>query len=117
MIKTTMNDILNSVQIFRNISETPMNIKSAYKIVKVMKAIEKEQEIFLEAQQKLIEKYSKKDKIAIDEQFIDKYNEEMKVFLKTEVELAVEPIEIEDIENIEITPAQVYLIDDFIQKK
>lgn len=119
MIKVTMNDIINSISIFNTISETPMNIKSAYKIVKIIKAIEKEQQIFLEAQQKLIQKYAKKDseQVIIDEQFVDSYNEEIKKFLATEIELAVEPIEISDIENIEITPAQAYLIDVFIEKK
>ena len=127
VIKITLNTILNSQEIFRQLATTPMKAKTAFKIARIIKNAENELEIFNKTRNELLNKYAQRNddgtyvttennEIIIDPQKIDECNEDFTNLLNTTIEWTVEKIKIEELENAELTPQQINLINDFLDE-
>lgn len=127
MIKVTVGEVINCVDVLRALSNKPIKIKVAYNIAKIIKEIEKENELFEETRQHLLNKFCEKDEngqlrinekgsAIIKSEYVADYNNEIKELLESQIEIAAEPIKIEDIEDLELTAAQVYAISSFIEE-
>ena len=126
MIKVTVGEVINCVDVLRALSNKPIKIKVAYNIAKIIKAVEKENQLFEETRQKLLDKFCEKENgqlrvnekgsAIIKSECVVDYNNEIKELLESKVEIAAEPIKIEDIEDLELTAAQVYTISSFIEE-
>ena len=104
-----------------------MRAKTAFKMARIIRAIESELENFNKARQSLLNKYGEKDdngqlitnkdgNYIISPDKIDIYNGEIQELLVTTIELNIEPIEIEELEQLEFTPNLAYQIDNYIKK-
>lgn len=127
LIEITLNDILNSQQALQEIAGMNMRAKTAFKIARIVHAIESELESFNKARQNLLKKYGEKDsdgKLVINEEGnyiiipdkIDYYNNEIKELLTTNIQLNIEPIELNELEQLEFTPTFAYQIEKYIKK-
>ena len=127
MIEITINDLINSGDIFRDLAQQPIKMRVAYNIARIIREIENEMKLFEETRRKLFDKYGEKDEngellinadgnITITPENISLYNNEIQDVLNTSITLNAEKLNIEDLENIELTPNQVYLINAFINE-
>jgi len=127
MIKVTVGEVINCVDVLRALSNKPIKIKVAYNIAKIIKAVEKENQLFEETRQRLLDKFCEKDEngqlrvnekgsAIIKSECVTDYNNEIKELLESKVEIAATPIKIEDIEDLELTATQVYVISGFIEE-
>ena len=105
----------------------PLNIKAAYNIARIIREIEKENKTFEDTRQKLLFKYGEKDsmgqliinqnnQITIIPEQINNYNKEIQELLDEKIKLNVEPISLNDLGEIQITPAEIYQINMFIKE-
>ena len=128
MIELTINDMLNSMEPLKKLSAYQLKTKIAYQIARLMREINKEYELFQKTRQNLAMKYAEKNEkneIIIDENGnykirndkIDICNEEITELINTKISLNVEPINLEDIENTECTPTEIFALMPLIQEK
>lgn len=127
MIETSIKDIIGGKEVFKRLAEMPLNIKVAYNIARIIREIEKENKTFEETRQKLLFKYGEKDssgqliinqnnQITIIPDQIKNYNKEIQELLDEKIKLNVEPINLNDLGEIQITPAEIYQINMFIKE-
>lgn len=127
MIETSIKDIIGGKEVFKKLAEMPLNIKAAYNIARTIREIEKENKTFEDTRQKLLFKYGEKDssgqliinqnnQITIIPEQINNYNKEIQELLDEKIKLNVEPINLNDLGEIQITPAEIYQINMFIKE-
>lgn len=127
MIETSIKDIIGGKEVFKKLAEMPLNIKVAYNIARIIREIEKENKTFEDTRQKLLFKYGEKDpsgqliinqnnQITIIPEQINNYNKEIQELLDEKIKLNVEPIKLNDLGEIQITPAEIYQINMFIKE-
>ena len=126
MIKVSLNDIVNSASTFRELSEKQLPIRVAFRIARLIRELDKENATFESSRRAIIEKYAMRDEtgkitqadngnIILQQDKIEDCNNELNELLSAEVEINADKISIEDLEKIEMTPAQVYNIEAFIE--
>ena len=125
MIEVKLSTIINGIAVLQKISNSPIRGRTAYKVGKLLKRIEEEFDLFNDSRKKLIEQYAITDEygnpITEDDTYkiipdkINEFNAEVGGLLDTVVKIDLDPIPIEEIENIEFTPNEIILIDDFIE--
>lgn len=126
MIKVSLNDIVNSSSTFRELSEKQLPIRVAFRIARLIRELDKENTTFENSRRAIIEKYAMRDEagkiaqadngnIILQQDKIEDCNNELNELLSAEVEINADKISIEDLEKIEMTPAQVYNIEAFIE--
>jgi len=127
MIETSIKDIIGGKEVFKKLAEMPLNIKAAYNIARIIREIEKENKTFEDTRQKLLFKYGEKDssgqliinqnnQITIIPEQINNYNKEIQELLDEKIKLNVEPISLNDLGEMQITPAEIYQINMFIKE-
>ena len=127
MINITINDMLNSQNVFREIANMPIKMRTSFAIARIIRNLETELETFEKTRQELIQMYGEKNddgslkinedgNIIIASENIEKYNNEIQDLLNEEITIAAEPLRIEDMEYIELTPTQAYMIEKFIKE-
>lgn len=126
MIKVQLKDVVNSIDIFREWANKELKSRTAFKLARLFKALDNEFTMFNETRTKIVDKYTEKDEngnpvitetneYKLKEDQIGAFQEEMTNLLDTEISLDVDPIQIEDIESIENTPAQMMVMEPFIE--
>ena len=125
MIKAKISDIINSQNVLKELSEKPVRVRTSFAIARIIRQVENEMQTFEKARAELINRYGVKDEngnpkiengqIPIVLELVDKYNSEVKELLDTYINLEVEPLKIEDLDEIQLTPAQAYAIECFIE--
>ena len=129
MIKLTMDQLMNSVEVIQKLinSPTPLSAKVSYQIIRIAREVESEYNLFQKSRTELIEKYAKKDEndkpllendryqIIPDEQedFTKEYNE----IMNSSIELNVEPLALNDkvMEELRLTPLEWMKIEPFVK--
>lgn len=111
-----------------NLSQKSLPIKVSYAIAKNITKIEAELKVYDREREKIIEKYSIKDKdgktivgengvITIEDKFLERWNHEVKELQEIEVEIEIHKFNIAVLENgnYDMTPAEIALIDYMIE--
>lgn len=125
MISISLKQLVNSADALKNLSQRPLKARCAYTISKLLKATDAEITNFNEVRMNLIKKFGKKNEqgeLDIDEQGnvhippedLNKFNTETQELLDTIVEINANKINISDVENIEFTPLEMNLLEEFI---
>lgn len=126
MISITLEQLINSTDGLKGLSQKQLKARSAYAVSKILKAADAEMNTFNETRMELIKKYGEKDEtgeLKSDEQgnvhIIDKmlstFNKELQELLNTTVDINANKIRIEDIGDVDFTPAEMAQLDDFIE--
>ena len=125
MIKLTINELLNSTEILQKLASKELKARLALEVARMLKSAEKEIQDFNEVRMKLINKYGEKDengelitdekgncKIMQDE--IKNFSSELNDLVGTEVEINANKLKIEQIENLDFTPAEMSMLEPFL---
>ena len=127
MIKVTLKDIVESQDVMRTLSGKPLRGRAAFKVARLLKKLEVELTTFNDTRVKLIEAYAKKDEegnfvtnekneYQFDEDNATKFVEEVNKLLLEELEIDANPILIDEIEEIDFTPAEMAVLEPFIDE-
>lgn len=126
MITVTVNEILDSVEFFKKLGNMPLQAKVAFKVTRMMKAIDEEIANFGSAKQQVLKRYAdlnergelilnEKSEANVKEENREKYRAEMIELLKTEINLQIDPIELDELGDIDFTPNELMDIEKFIK--
>lgn len=126
MIITTIESLLSIKLILQKLANTNMSAKNAFKVLKTLKLIEREYESIEIVQRRMLDKYGSKDEqgrldtdakgnYIIKAELIDEYMQEMQNFLSQEIELNCSKIDFSILEQLEFTPTQLIMIENFIE--
>lgn len=127
MITTTIESLLTIKPVLQKLANTSMPAREAFGILKMLKLVDKEYESIEVVQRKMLDTYGAKNEdgiFATDEkgnyiikkEGIEDYVAEMQAFLGEKVELNCSKIDFSMLEKIDLTPAQMILIEDFIDE-
>lgn len=126
MITMTINELLNTIPILRELINKPFNGTTAFKLARLMRELDKEVLLFEEARQRLAEKYGQRDdngqfvfdedgSIKLQEDKLVECNEEMMTLLLTTVDINADKIPLEVFNDITIAPSQIIMINNLIE--
>ena len=127
MITVEIREILNSAEIMQRLSKRPFKGKIAFQIARILRYIDEELKSFNETRSKLIKIYGERNdagELIIDENNnykiqpdkIAKLNQEIEELLNTSIQINADKINISDIENEDFTPADILLLEPFIEE-
>ena len=125
MIKLKISDLLNSTEALQKLAGKELKAKLAWQVGHVLKLAEKEIQDFNETRMNLIKKYGEKDEngelvtdennnCKINNEFINDFSNELNELIESEIEINANKIKIEDIENLDFTPAEMTQLEVFI---
>ena len=125
MIKIKLGELVNSTEVLQKLSQTELKAKLSWAVTKLLKAADKEMQDFNEARMNLIQKYGEKDEngelitdenknCKIPEAGLQKFSAELNELVETEIEINVNPLNINDLEDKEFTPAEMAILEPFI---
>ena len=103
-----------------------MPAREAFSILKMLKLVDKEYESIEVVQRKMLDTYGAKNEdgtfttdekgnYIIKKDGIEDYVAEMQAFLGTEVELNCAKVNIDLLDKVEVSPAQMIMMEDFIE--
>lgn len=126
MIKVTLNDIITNNNLFREIHGKPMPARTAFKVARLIRELDKENEMFDKQRIDIVTRYAKRDEngdmveennqVLIDDDKMQQFQDEFNALLDTEVEVNAEKLDIEDLGDIELTPKQIMNLEKFINE-
>lgn len=127
MIEVKLREILESQEAMRHLSEKSLRGRTAYQLGRLMKKLEGELSTYNEVRQKLIEKYAKRkddgsfevnerNEYQFTPENMQAYIEEINKLIEEEVQIEASPINLDDLGDIEFTPAEMSMLDPFIQE-
>ena len=127
MITTTIESLLTIKPVLQKLANTSMPAREAFSILKMLKLIDKEYESIEAVQRKMLDTYGAKNEdgtfttdekgnYIIKKEGIEDYVAEMQAFLKEKIELNCSKINFSMLEKIDLTPAQMILIEDFVDE-
>ena len=125
MISITLEQLVNSTEGLRELSQKTLKARPAYAVAKILKAAEAEMTGFNDTRMNLIKKYGeKKDdgelntdengNVHIASESLADFNKELQELLDTRIEINANKIRIEDIGDVNFTPAEMAQLDNFI---
>jgi len=125
MIVLTLDNLINSINILQRISSEPLKAKTAYVVAKLIKAADAEMTNFNEIRFNLIDKYGEKDEngefktdgnnVILKKETVDDFNKELRELLNTSLTFNVNKLNLDDLESINFTPAEMIQLEPFIE--
>jgi len=128
LIEVKLVDLVNSAEALKVLGDKPLRGKLAYKVGKVIQAVSNELELYDKARRELLNKYCEKDEngeiivsvdgnVQIMKDNIPDYNKEIAILNDTQIELNAVTLDLDDFEDIEMTPKEMVQIDWIIKKE
>lgn len=126
MIKLTINELLNSTEILQKLASKELKARLALEIARMLKSAEREIQDFNEVRMKLINKYGEKDEngelitdekgnCKIMQEEIKTFSNELNDLIATEIEINANKLKLEQIENLDFTPAEMSMLEPFLE--
>ena len=126
MIEIKLEQLINSAESLKSLSQKSLKARSAYAVSKILKAADEEMTAFNEARMNLIRKYGEKDdngelksdengNVHIIADSLNTFNQELRDLMDTQIEINANKIQINDIGDVEFTPAEMAQLDEFIE--
>ena len=126
VITTTIDSLLTIKPILQKLANTSMPAREAFSILKMLKLVDKEYESIEVVQRKMLDTYGAKNEdgtfttdekgnYIIKKDGIEDYVAEMQAFLGETIELNCSKINFSMLEKIDLTPAQMMMIEDFVE--
>lgn len=126
MISITLDQIVKSVDILKTLSKQDLNARLAYKICKIILAVDEEYNTFQETRMKVVMKYGEKNEdgsiknvdgqVMILPEYVEEAQNELKELLETEINLNINALTIDELENCTISPADMINLMPFIEE-
>ena len=127
MIRVNLNDILNASETFNKIMGQSFKGSLAFKIARLARELNKEVETFNTERQKILTKYCEKDEngelvveengnVKVIQDKIIEFNDEFTSLLNTEVEINADKIPMNNIDDFDITPQEMLVLEKFFEE-
>lgn len=127
MIKVKLGDIVDSVDTFQVIMQQSFKGSLAFKIARLARELNKEMETFNEQRKRIIDEYCVRDdngevktfengNIQIIPEKIEEFNVEITNILNTEVEVNADKLPMDKIDDFDITPQQMLILESFFEE-
>lgn len=126
MITITLEELVSSQTSLQKISSMQLPIAVSFKLARGIKQINEELKEFYEAQKKIGEKYGERDErgelkidtktgnIPISSEKQQEFQAELNALLAVEVKLNMDPININELESLNMSAQELYWLDKFI---
>ena len=125
MIKIKISQLINSTEALQKLANMQLKAKLAWNVSKLLKATDVEIQDFNETRLNLIKKYGEKDeagRLITDEndnckippEKMSNFTNELTELVETEVDINANKIHIDDLENLDFTPADMAVLEAFI---
>lgn len=123
-----MIEVLGFIDVFETLKDKTLNLKTAYKINKIAEQASNEQKFYAEKFSEIVENYTLKDedgnKIVSDDGVslklipdkIDECSEKIQELHNIEITFSVDPLEISEIEKIDLTVTEFGKLMPFIKE-
>lgn len=126
MIKVKLEDLVNATDGLKGLSQKQLKARCAYAVGKILKSADAEIQSFNETRMELIKKYGEKDEngelkteengnVRIPPEGLNDFSKELRELLDTEVEISANKIKMDDLGNVEFTPAEMAQLENFIE--
>ena len=108
---------MDSIPAMRKIANQTMSGRTAIQVARLIREIERETKSFEEARKTLLEKYGtvENNQVTIANDKMVQYNEEIQNALGEEVEINAEPLDMDLLEMIELTPLEANTLMNFTE--
>lgn len=128
MIDVKLRDLLDSMEVLKELGQKSLSGRTAYQIGKILRQVENEFNLFNEARGKVIDKYCTKDEngkpiineetneFTFSEENLKSTIEEVNNLLDSDVSLNANKISLADLESLDFTPTQMALLDVYIEE-
>lgn len=126
MVKVTIKELLEAQPVLTKITYTEMRAALSFRIMRAIKMID---EVFNDARDsynQLIRKYAAHDEngeiivdergVKMEEEFLTTFNNEHDALMATEVEITIDPLPLEVLDHVEISPYQAIMLDKFFEQ-
>ena len=127
MIEITVQEMIDSIDVLKEINNKKMPAKTAYQFARIIREIEKELQSFQDARSKLIEHFGKKDdtgkliedengniEIVLEKQ--EQFKKEIEDLMQSKIQINCEQINLEDILDNKFSPAEINKLFLFIKE-
>lgn len=126
MIELKMRDVLECGPIIKKLGQIEFPADVAYELVIIMRALDEKQKVYVDKQNMLLRKYGERDekgelvqkegKIIIKKEDEQLFTEETLTVLDAIAQFPVDPIPIEKLKNLKITPMELLPLFPFLKK-
>ena len=127
MIELKIGQLLDSIETLKQLSGEPLKARVAFIVARIIKETDAEVTNYNETRTNLINKYGKKNEdgsLAVDAQNnvqfdpadAPAFNTELNELLNTTITLTADKIKMDDLENLEFTPAEILTLEPFIEE-
>ena len=128
MITVKLQDIMESQEVMRTLSNKQLRGRTAFKVARLLKKLEAELTTFNETRVKIIEQYAKKDEngefitnekneYQFDPEQANKFVEEINKLLSEEIQVDANPILLSEIEDLDFSPAEIVALEPFMEEE
>lgn len=116
-MNVTIATLINATPVFSKITNKELSPVVSFRLVKLIKEINVELEIFEKEKEKLFKKYGKKnddDSYTILDENKDSWNKDITELLSLNVDITAEKVNLAN-EDIKISPADMMKIEEFVE--
>ena len=126
MINVKLEDLVNATEGLKGLSQKQLKARCAYAVGKILKSADAEIQSFNETRMELIKKYGEKAEngelkteengnVRIPAEQMEAFSRELRELLDTNVEISANKIKMDDIGEVEFTPAEMAQLENFIE--
>lgn len=122
-MKITLAELQSINRSLPAITQQPLPVKLSYRLSKLISFCTKEMEIVEKARADLVKKYSEEDDteknvtVRVKPENEQKFRDEFSELLSEEIELDFDPINLDDLGNVKITPIDLFRLSKIIKEE
>lgn len=127
MINTTVSALVALKPFLQQLAQTEMSAKESFKVLRMLKIIDKEYENIETIQMRVFDNYGLKDEngqliieetgnVAVNPEKMNEFNSELNELFSSKISLNCDKINISMLDNIPISPFQLMRFEDFIEE-
>lgn len=100
-MKTTIKQVITSSEALNSLMASKQPVKVAWRIARIVRLLEPELKAYEEARMKVIKQYGEidGDKFSVTAENVPAFNDALAALLTEEIDLATEPIRIDDLDG------------------
>ena len=126
MIETTVAALITIKPVLQQLANTELPARDSFAVLRMLKVIDKEYETIEATQRKMVEAYGDRDEfgnykfdsrggVMIKEESAQTFAAEMEQLLNTSVNLEINPLKIDVLDKLQLTPTQLLKMEEFIE--
>lgn len=116
-MKITLGELLNGKPALEKLVNLEISIKTAYKLSRIINKLNNELQNFEDQRQKLVSKYGEPEEngnVIVTQENMEAFSNELNELINLEIELAYEPVSLEELGDVKMRASELMLIDKFV---